>query len=357
MKQTVQERAKVAYDIARALLPELFVADKETFKATAGRIARLESPLLFKLHERSLLLNHVAKFVDASAADYRWLVDKYNAEHDSLTENYSGPEDGSKEDYAYTPQEWKDKSEADKLDKHMSEGPLEESRKDSEGSYGPPEGGLDYPDKNMPKEWPSTKASAEMDSLKAEIAELKDLVKASYKYGLSDKEDGDAEKKAEEEVEDAREAQTDSGASWTKASTEVVAEPVIAEEVEAPIEPMAMEEEIDEEPIIMEEEEDIGLDEEDDIFEAGFNMEEEEEEDLELNLNDDMSAMYSAALVDHELMDLFGDEGFNSQASLDGIEDSVKLGGDQVLPQVLTKSASKKEKNKANELDSLFSQD
>jgi hypothetical protein len=372
MTKSVEERAKAAYDITRQLLPELFVADKEAFKATASRIARLEGQLLFRLHERSLLLNHVSHFVNASAADYRWLVDKYDAEHDGLTENYSGPGDESKDEYAFTPQESKEgKEEAGKFDRHMSEGPLEQSREDSKGSYGTPDGGEDgYPDKNMPKEWPTT-ASAEVAELKSELAELKELIKASYKYGLDDKEEDKAEKKADDEVEDAREAQSDSGASWTKASTEVEAtvEPeasvelledqnddamdnytLEASDVEAS-DVLAMEEEIElDEDLSMEEEDEFG---EDDMLEAGFNMEEEDDFDL----GDDMSAVYSAALEsDHELMNLFGDDDMGVEASLEDIQDSVKLGGETNLPQALTRTA-KKSKKSGDELKSLFSQD
>jgi hypothetical protein len=359
-KQSVEERAKVAYDIARALLPELFVADKETFKATASRIARLESKLLFKLHERSLLLNHVANFVDASAADYRWLIDKYDAEHDKLSESYSGPGDESKEDYAYTPQEWKDKNEAETLDKHMSEGPLKETR--DKGEYSKPEEGYDYPEKNHPQEWPK-KASQEVEELKSEIAELKTLIQSSfvqkpaeikeeatYKYGLDEKEEEQEEKKAEDRIEDARDAQAESGASWTKASQE---EELLEEEelpLEIEVEAMGEELELEEEPE-MELEEDF--DEELMEAEAGFDMGLEEG----FNMEDEMSATYASVLEsDHELMSLFGDDVMEFRSSLEDIEESVKLGGDTNLPEALTRKANKKS-NGSNELNSLFSKD
>jgi hypothetical protein len=70
-----------------------------------------------------------------------------------------------------------------------------------------------------------------------------------------------------------------------------------------------------------------------------------------------MSAVYSAALEsDHELMNLFGDDDMGVEASLEDIQDSVKLGGETNLPQALTRTA-KKSKKSGDELKSLFSQD
>lgn len=404
----VEERAQVAFDISKTLFPELFAADKEVFANTVKRIARLEKKDLMKLHERSILLANVAKFVTASAADYRYLVDKYEAERPSRMEPEYADYDTKVEDYPEfnIPQEHPEGNLAGQLDKHLSEGPLEETyekepKDHNEGQYaGKPEEGYDYPEKNIPQEYPK-KASSELEekfaALTDQVSKLASLVEAQvtqsteetkveasvevetapetveveaseegdkveemkekmdvpysenedyypsrkearYSYSSDGKEgEENAEEKAEKEVEMAREVQGESGSSWVSANKKQA---------------MEMDEEMD-----MEEGSDMGMElgmemEEDEGMDMGYDMEMEDgmEEDYEMHL-------YSSKENDSaDLRSLFSQEELEQLgvSSSFGLPATAKLGGESKIPEAMLSATASKQESKKDELGLLF---